>query len=101
VAAPEAIPAVELLAGPIPAGTAMVQLGAYETPEIAAADWVTLSQRFAEFMEGKTRAILPAESGGEAFVRLRATGFTDIDDATRFCAVLIAEGARCVPVVME
>jgi hypothetical protein len=82
-------------------GTALVQLGAYETAEIAAADWVTLSSRFAEFMEGKTRVIQPAESGGEAFVRLRATGFTDIDDANRFCAVLIAEGARCIPVVVE
>ncbi len=85
----------------VPSGTALVQLGAYETAEIAAADWVTLSSRFAEFMEGKTRVIQPAESGGEAFVRLRATGFTDIDDANRFCAVLIAEGARCIPVVVE
>jgi len=85
----------------VPPGTALVQLGAYETAEIAAADWVTLSGRFAEFMEGKTRVIQPAESGGEAFVRLRATGFTDIDDANRFCAVLIAEGARCIPVVVE
>jgi hypothetical protein len=85
----------------VPPGTALVQLGAYETAEIAAADWVTLSSRFAEFMEGKTRVIQPAESGGEAFVRLRATGFTDIDDANRFCAVLIAEGARCIPVVVE
>jgi hypothetical protein len=85
----------------IAAGTALVQLGAYETAEIAAADWQTLSLRFAEFMDGKTRVIQPAESGGESFFRLRATGFTDIDDANRFCAVLIAEGARCIPVVVE
>jgi hypothetical protein len=89
------------MTGPIPAGTALVQLGAYQTAEIAAADWDVLAARFAEFMDGKSRVIQPAESGGEAFVRLRATGFTDIDDANRFCAVLIAEGARCIPVVVE
>jgi hypothetical protein len=82
-------------------GTPLVQLGAYQTAEIAAADWTTLSQRFAEFMGGKARVIQPAESGGEPFFRLRAAGFTDMDDANRFCAVLVAEGARCTPVLME
>jgi hypothetical protein len=89
------------LSGPVAPGTALVQLGAYQTAEIAAADWVTLEMRFAEFMAGKTRVIQPAESGGEAFVRLRAAGFTDMEDANRFCAVLIAEGARCIPVAQE
>ncbi len=99
--APTVVQVVEVSTAPIPAGTALVQLGAYETAEIAAADWAALQQRFAAFMADKTRVIQAAESGGEAFVRLRATGFTDIDDATRFCAVLMAEGARCIPVVTE
>lgn len=90
-----------LVAGTIAPGTPLVQLGAYQTAEIAAADWATLAQRFAEFMGGKARVIQPAESGGEPFFRLRAAGFTDMDDANRFCAVLVAEGARCTPVVME
>lgn len=90
-----------LIADTVAPGTPLVQLGAYQTAEIAAADWATLSQRFAEFMGGKARVIQPAESGGEPFYRLRAAGFTDMDDANRFCAVLVAEGARCTPVVME
>jgi hypothetical protein len=90
-----------LIADTIAPGTPLVQLGAYQTAEIAAADWATLSQRFAEFMGGKARVIQPAESGGEPFYRLRAAGFTDMDDANRFCAVLVAEGARCTPVLME
>jgi hypothetical protein len=97
---PEAEP-VSLIGPPVPAGTALVQLGAYETAEIAAADWVTLAERFADFMGGKERVIQAAESGGEAFVRLRASGFGDIAEANRFCAALIAEGARCVPVIEE
>ena len=74
---------------------------AYETAEIAAADWTVLAERFADFMGGKVRVIQAAESGGEAFVRLRASGFADIEEANRFCAALIAEGARCVPVLSE
>lgn len=96
-----AVARASLLSDPLPAGTALVQLGAYETAEIAAADWEVLSQRFADYMGGKARVIRAAESGGEAFVRLRAAGFADIEDANRFCAVLIAEGARCIPVLEE
>lgn len=105
VASPVPAPAAEteatLIADAVPAGTVLVQLGAYEAAAIAAADWETLSARFAEFMGGKVRVIQPAETGGEAFFRLRAAGFGDMEDAGRFCAVLIAEGARCVPVVAE
>lgn len=98
----EALPAAaSLLSGPLQPGMPLVQLGAYETTEIAAADWEVIAQRFADFMGGKERVIQAAESGGESFVRLRASGFSDIEDANRFCAVLIAEGARCVPVVAE
>ena len=93
--------AASLISGPVPAGTPLVQLGAYETAEIAAADWTVLAERFADFMGGKARVIQAAESGGEAFVRLRASGFADIEEANRFCAALIAEGARCVPVLSE
>jgi len=93
--------AENLISPPLPAGTTLVQLGSYETAQIAAADWVTLSERFADFMGGKERVIQAAETGGESFVRLRASGFADVEDANRFCAALIAEGARCVPVVEE
>lgn len=92
---------VNLIGPSVAAGTPLVQLGAYETAEIAAADWIALSERFADFMGGKGRVIQAAESGGEVFVRLRAAGFADIAEANRFCAALIAEGARCVPVIEE
>lgn len=85
----------------LPVGTNLVQLGAYESPEIAAQEWVRFNGRFSDFMAGKDRVIQEAERGGKIFFRLRAKGFTDIADARRFCAALMAEGTDCVPVVVR
>jgi hypothetical protein len=85
----------------VPVGTALVQLGAFETLEIASAEWTRLSGRFAEFVGGKQPLVQQAESGGRNFYRLRAMGFTDLADARRFCAALVAENAGCIPVVVR
>ena len=92
---------VPALTTDIPLGTNLVQLGAYETPELAAQEWDKLGSRFAEFMTGKDRVIQQASSGGRTFYRLRATGFSDLSDARRFCAALAAEDAACIPVVVR
>ncbi|MEX5729387.1 antitoxin (DNA-binding transcriptional repressor) of toxin-antitoxin stability system [Rhodovulum iodosum] len=89
----------ELPAGEIIAGTVLVQLGAFDTPDEARSDWTRLSGRFDSFMTGKSRVVQGAESGGRSFYRLRAAGFADLADARRFCAALMAEGADCIPVV--
>ena len=96
--APATAPA---LTDDIPAGTNLVQLGAFETPELAGLAWDTLAASFAEFMTGKSRVIQQASSGGRVFYRLRAMGFTDLDDARRFCAALAAEDSACIPVVVR
>ncbi|MGH1578955.1 SPOR domain-containing protein [Planktotalea sp.] len=83
----------------IPAGTRLVQLGAYESPEIARKEWVRFSTRFADYMDGKDRVVQRATSGGRVFYRLRAMGFTDLADARRFCSELTAQNTDCIPVV--
>ena len=83
----------------IPAGTRLVQLGAFDTPEDAAAIWAKLQGRFETLMLEKSRVIMEAQSGGRVFYRLRAQGFADLSDARRFCAALVAEKADCIPVV--
>lgn len=85
----------------LPAGTVLVQLGAFDSAAIAGGEWGTLNGRFAEFMAGKERLIQTATSGGREFFRLRATGFADLDEARRFCSALIAEGAACIPFVEQ
>lgn len=83
----------------IPEGTRLAQLGAFDSPEIARAEWDRLSGRFGDYLEGKRRVIQRAESGGRTFYRLRAMGFADLSDARRFCSALVAERADCIPVV--
>ena len=85
----------------LPAGTVLVQLGAYDSPDMAGTAWQTLAGDFGDFMEGKERLIQEAASGGRAFFRLRATGFADLDEARRFCSALVAEDAACIPVVVR
>lgn len=96
-----AVPAsvTELAADSLPKGTRLVQLGAFDTPQTARAQWDTLNGRFGAYLDGKSRVIQEASSGGRTFYRLRAHGFADIADARRFCSALVAENADCIPVV--
>lgn len=82
-------------------GTNLVQLGAFDSAEIAATEWVRFNEKFPDFMAGKERIIQQAERGGRTFFRLRAMNFADLSDARRFCAALTAEGSDCVPVVVR
>lgn len=97
--------ALEAQAGPseidpttLPTGTRLAQLGAYDSPETARREWERFTGRFGEFMDGKSRVIERATSGGRIFYRLRAHGFADLSDARRFCAAFVAENADCIPV---
>lgn len=85
----------------IPTGTKLVQLGAFDSPEIAASEWGRLTTRFPEFFAGKEQLIQEANSGGRTFFRLRAVGFEELSDARRFCAGLSGEGVACIPVVVR
>ncbi len=91
----------EIEAGSIPSGTRLVQLGAYGSAEVARTEWANAMVQFGDYMVGKERVVQEAETGGRKFWRLRATGFTDLSDARRFCAVLVSDGANCIPVVQE
>ncbi|WP_232824847.1 SPOR domain-containing protein [Primorskyibacter marinus] len=88
----------ELAPETIAAGTPVVQLGAFDSAEIARAEWDRLSGRFSDFLEDKSRVVQKANSGGRTFYRLRAHGFVDINDARRLCAALQAGRAECIPV---
>lgn len=95
-----AMPGVrEVAATEIAAGTRLVQLGAFDSEDVARVEWDKVALRFPEMLEGKDRVIEKAQSGGKTFYRLRAMGFDDIADARGFCAALTAGQAACIPVV--
>ena len=83
----------------LPAGTRLVQLGAFESVEVAQLEWTKISVKFQDLMGSKTQIVQQASSGGRTFYRLRALGFDDLSDARRFCSALVAEGTDCIPVV--
>ncbi len=83
----------------LPAGTRLVQFGAFDSPDLARDAWLRLDAKFSDFLADKRRVIQQAESGGSTFYRLRAMGFDDINDARRFCSALLAERQPCIPVV--
>jgi SPOR domain len=85
----------------IPVGTRLVQLGAYGSAEVARTEWANAIAKFGDYMVGKDRVVQEAQTGGRTFWRLRAMGFADLADARRFCSVLVADGANCIPVVQE
>lgn len=80
-------------------GTWLVQLGAYETPEAARSDWTRIAGRYPELMADKQFFIQSSVSGGRTFYRLRALEFADDAESRRFCLVLLADNASCVPVI--
>lgn len=91
----------ELDPADLAAGTRLVQLGAFDSPEIARSEWDRLAARFPDYFAGRARVIEEATSGGSAFFRLRAHGFEDLAASRRFCAVLMAQNAPCIPVTVR
>lgn len=93
--------APEISGSSLASGTRLVQLGAFDSEEIARGEWDRLSGKFADLMGDKTRIVQAAKSGGRTFYRLRALGFADEADSRRFCSALVAESAACIPVAVR
>lgn len=98
-AAPTAV--AEISGDDLASGTRLVQLGAFDSDDIARKEWDRLSGKFGDLMVGKTRIVQAAKSGGRTFYRLRALGFADEADSRRFCSALVAERAACIPVAVR
>lgn len=99
VSAPAKAATTDIDPSSVPAGTRLVQLGAFDSAEVARSQWDKIEGRFGDFLQGKSRIVQKAKSGGRTFFRLRAMGFDDLSDARRFCSALLAENADCIPVV--
>lgn len=93
--------AIDLDPASVETGARLVQLGAFPSPEEARAEWDRVAADYSDYMNDKRRVVQQAETGGTTFYRLRAAGFDDLNDARRFCAVLLAGDAGCIPVVQR
>ena len=84
-----------------PTGTNLVQLGAFQSPALAAQEWERLQARFGQLMADQERVIQVSNQSSATWYRLRASGFADRSEARRLCAALQAEGAECIAVVVN
>ncbi|MBM9595002.1 SPOR domain-containing protein [Roseitranquillus sediminis] len=97
---PEPRPAGAMIAlSTTAAGDEVVQLGAFDTEEVARREWDRLSERFPDVLERHHGVVERVDRGGKTFWRLRAAGFYDLAEARRVCAALNAGQADCIPVV--
>lgn len=82
----------------VPVGTRLVQLGAYDSTEIAKKEWDRLIAKHGDLLVDKKRLVQIATSGGREFYRLRAMGFETVEDSRNLCSALLARGTPCIPV---
>ncbi|MGZ9812425.1 SPOR domain-containing protein [Pseudoroseicyclus sp. H15] len=86
---------------PLPAGTVLVQLGAFASAELANDAWAMIQGDFGELIGDREPVVQTAQAGGSTFYRLRMKGFEALGDARRFCSALAAEDAGCIPYLVE
>ena len=82
----------------LPVGSAVVQLGAFESKSLAQIEWQRLEALLGSVLTSKNMMVQKAESGGKVFYRLRAFGFDDLSDARQFCSA-VNDKVACIPVV--
>jgi len=82
----------------VPLGTRLIQLGAYDSADLAKSEWAKLLSKHSHLLEDKKRLVVSAQSGGRKFYRLRAAGFNSLDESRALCSALLAVGTPCIPV---
>ncbi len=89
--------ATPVKSGPIPAGAAFVQLGAYSDAAKAEQAWGALGKRFAAISGSNKRIAEGAGEGGRKVFRLQAIAANSAA-AQQLCAKLKAAGESCIVV---
>ena len=90
-------------ASPAPAaasfpGETMIQFGAYDDETSANRDYDALLQDNQDLMGRLVRFVERREAGGRVFYRLRARGFTSMQEAVDMCTALLARSVQCIAV---
>jgi len=97
-AAPAPVNTPEAAPTPSFAGEKMIQLGAYDDEESANRDYDLLLEDNQDLMGRLVRFVERREAGGRVFYRLRARGFTNMEEAADMCSALLARSVQCIAV---
>jgi hypothetical protein len=94
-------PTAALRVEDIPTGSPVIQLGAFNSTEIAVEQWGLLLRDNEDILGPHRRFIQPVMSSGRRLYRLRVVGFDDLAEAQSACAVLQARRLACIPTVQR
>ncbi len=82
-------------------GSWLVQIGAYDSRDVALSEWSRISRRNSDLFASKKFVIQPAQSGGHKFYRLRAVGFENAKSSKSFCTALKQRKLDCIAVAVR
>lgn len=83
---------------PAQAGRHLVQLGAFESAEIARREWTRMTERHGGLLLGKPAFIQRTQSSGRTFFRVRVGALGSRANAADLCKALDAQGQICMAV---
>lgn len=86
---------------PLPAGTRMIQIGAYGSEAVARQQWDRLSSQHSDLLGSKEHYVQRTDNSGKIFYRLRVAGYETKDDTRSACAALSARGLPCITVTLR
>ncbi len=76
--------------------SALVQIGAYSSNDLASKGWSDIAKAFPKPMAGKSKTIVPVDKDGSTLYRTSIGGFGSRSEATAFCEQLKAAGKICI-----
>lgn len=86
---------------PLPAGTRMIQIGAYGSEAVARQQWDRLSSQHDDLLGTKEHFVQRTNNSGKVFYRLRVAGYASKSDTQSACAALSARGLPCITVTLR
>jgi SPOR domain len=72
-----------------------VQLAAVSSEAAAQTEWQRLTHRMPDLMDGRHLVVTKLERDGHTYWRVRTTGFSDMAQASQFCARVKSKGGDC------
>lgn len=97
----EPVQTASLGAIPLPKGTRMIQLGAFDSEAVALREWDRISGRHGDLLGGKDHYVQRIESNGRIFYRLRVAGYANKQETQAACAALTARGLPCITATLR
>lgn len=99
---PEPIRPAPLYGNPrLDPGSALVQLGAFNSVANADAAWEIYQTKYNDLLGGLARVIAPIEAGGRVLYQLQAAGFDGIDQTRAVCDAIKSRGSDCISVTTQ